>query len=187
MTEHHAGMQRVIAVIGTAGRDKQFPMDISHWEFICRAVRFYVRPGDHLVSGGAAWADHAAVWAFNEGLSASLTLHLPAPFEASFSGGNGTSGGAANHYHRQFSQAIRRDTLADIQEAILGGAQFTYQPESNGYAAMYARNRLVAEQCTHVLAFTFGKGAEPADGGTKATWDMAGPKKKRRHVSLKPP
>lgn len=52
---------------------------------------------------------------------------------------------------------------------------------------MFARNRLVAEQCTHVLAFTFGMGAEPADGGTKATWDMAGPGKMRRHVSLKPP
>lgn len=180
-------MQRVIAIIGTAGRDRRFPMDISHWEYMCRVVRFYVRPGDHLVSGGAAWADHAAVWAFNEGLSARLTLHLPAPFESVFSGGKGTSGGAANHYHGQFSRAIRRDTLADIQEAILVGAQCTNQPESNGYAAMFARNRLVAEQCTHVLAFTFGKGAEPADGGTKATWDMAGPKKKRRHVSLMSP
>ncbi|EMN3634463.1 hypothetical protein R3Q56_006701 [Pseudomonas aeruginosa] len=177
-------MQRTIAIIGTAGRDKQFPIDLSHWEYMCRVAGFFLRSGDHLVSGGAAWADHVAVWAFTNGLSADLTLHLPAPFEGSFMGAAGTSGAAANHYHRQFSRAVGRDTLKEIQAALQGGTQFSVQPESKGYAAMFARNKLVAEQCTHVLAFTFGTGDEPADGGTKATWDMAGPHKKRRHVSL---
>lgn len=177
-------MQRTIAIIGTAGRDKQFPMDISHWDFMCRVARFFLRPGDHLVSGGAAWADHVAVWAFSNGLCADLTLHLPAPFSSVFGGGSGTSGGASNHYHWQFSHAIGRDTLMDIQEAIECGAEFSTQPVSKGYGAMFARNRLVAEECTHVLAFTFGAGDKPADGGTKDTWDMAGPHKKRKHVSL---
>lgn len=177
-------MQRSIAIIGTAGRDKRFPMDQSHWEFMCRVAGFFLRPGDHIVSGGAAWADHVAIWAYNNGLCAGLTLHLPAPFETTFNGGSGTSGGTANHYHRQFGRTINRDTFLDIQDALQGGAQFTEQPESKGYAAMFARNKLVADQCTHMLAFTFGTGDVPADGGTKATWDMAGPQKKRKHVSL---
>lgn len=177
-------MQRVVAVIGTAGRDKQFPLELAHWEYMCRVVRFFVRPTDHLVSGGAAWADHAAVWAFGEGLVAGLTLHLPSPFDQAFVGAKGTSGGVANYYHKQFGRVIRRDTLRDIRQVLDQGARHTTQPEGKGFAAMFARNGLVAEQCTHVLAFTFGQGDEPADGGTKATWDMAGPQRKRKHISL---
>lgn len=177
-------MRRVIAVIGTAGRDKQFPMDLSHWKYMCNVLRFLVGPEDHLVSGGAAWADHAAVWAYMEGLCEDLTLHLPAPFDGVFHGGYGTSGGAANYYHEKFSQAIGQNTRGQIYEALSGGAQCTGQPVAQGYGAMFTRNKLVADQCTHLLAFTFGDGDTPADGGTKATWDMAGPTKKRRHISL---
>lgn len=177
-------MRRVIAVIGTAGRDKQHPMDLSHWEYMCNVMRFLVGPEDHLVSGGAAWADHAAVWAYNEGLCEGLTIHLPAPFDGAFHGEYGTSGGTANYYHDRFSRAIGQDSLAQLYAALSGGAGYSAQPVSKGYSAMFARNKLVADQCTHMLAFTFGEGDTPTDGGTKATWDMAGPSKKRRHVSL---
>lgn len=177
-------MSRVIAVIGTAGRDKQFPMETRHWEYMCAVLRFLVKPGDHLVSGGAAWADHAAVWAYISGLCDDLTLHLPAPFDGAFHGAKGTSGGAANYYHQRFSHALGQDTRAQLYLALTGGANYTAQPVSQGYSAMFTRNRLVADQCTHMLAFTFGTGDTPVDGGTKATWDMAGPGKKRRHISL---
>ena len=177
-------MRRNIAIIGTAGRDKKFPMTLRHWDFMCQVIANEVKPEDHLISGGAAWADHVAVWTYINGLCDDLTLHLPAPIEAGiFAGGYGTSGGAARYYHERFSALLGHNTTREILEAIEGGAAFTEQPVAMGYAAMTNRNRLVAEQCDHMIAFTFGAGSVPADGGTQITWNMAA-HAERVHVSL---
>lgn len=176
---------RTIAIIGTAGRDKQHPMNRKHWEYMCHQVSEHIRFEDHLVSGGAAWADHVAVWAYRNGLCDNLTLHLPAPFNGqAYAGGYGTSGGAANYYHGLFSRMLGIDSLWEIQDALRGGAQCTHQPEARGYAAMANRNRLVAEQSDTMLAFTFGSGPVPADGGTRITWDMARPGTQKQHFTL---
>ena len=45
------------------------------------------------------------------------------------------------------------------------------------------RNKLVAAECDHLIAFTLGRGNVPADGGTKMTWDMAA-HAERMHLSL---
>lgn len=102
----------------------------------------------------------------------------------SFDGEFGTSGGAANYYHSTFSKTIGRKTMVEIQSAIDKGATVTTQPTAAGYAAMSKRNKLVADQCDHMIAFTFGMGDIPTDGGTKMTWDMAGASKNRQHVPL---
>lgn len=177
-------MSRAIAIIGTAGRDKDIKMSMKHWEQMCKVVHEEVEPTDTLVSGGAAWADHVAVWAYLNGYCKDLILHLPAPFmHNGYIGGYGTSGGAANYYHGLFTQRLGVHTMGHITLAIRKGAKVTEQPAAHGYSAMANRNKLVANDCTHMIAFTFGEGSEPADGGTKITWDMA-KDKQRVHVTL---
>lgn len=180
-------MGRKIAIIGTAGRDKNYPLSAKHWDFMCNMVRDEVEPDDHLISGGAAWADHVAVWAFRMGLVHSLSLHLPARlWHGKYEGDFGTSGGAANYYHEKFSFAMGGssfDTLAQIEDCIKRGVPFTAQPTAKGYEAMSERNKLVAAECDHLMAFTLGQGNVPADGGTKMTWDMAA-HAERIHFSL---
>lgn len=177
--------QRTIAVIGTAGRDKSIKMWMKHWDFMYQTLLSEVRPDDHLVSGGAAWADHTAVIAYLDSHVKHLTLHLPAPFNGSkyFQGEFGTSGAACNYYHGLFSHAVNDDTISQLHEAIAKGATVTTQPVRRGYKAMADRNALVARDCTHMLAFTFGNGDIPTDGGTKITWDMA-VNKQRVHVPI---
>lgn len=178
-------MSRIIAVIGTAGRDKAITMCAEHWNFMANTLAGELKPDDVLVSGGAAWADHVAVWAYLNDLCSGLILHLPAPFMANhFDGGWGTSGGACNYYHQKFDYAMGFHSRGHITSAIEKGAVVTSQPLANGYGAMATRNKLVANDCTHMIAFTFGEGDVPADGGTKITWDMAA-NKQRIHVPIK--
>ncbi len=178
-------MGRIIAVIGTAGRDKTITMTSKHWDFMCQTLADELQPGDKLVSGGAAWADHVAIWAFGTDLVKELTLHLPAPIvNGIFTGEYGTSGNACNYYHERFSRTMGFDSRDHIMQAINHNkVNVTSQPVKQGYAAMAARNALVANDCTHMVAFTFGQGDEPTDGGTKITWNMAA-NKQRAHVSL---
>jgi hypothetical protein len=175
---------RVIAVIGTAGRNKADPLTSLLWEGMTQHLCGGLLPNDKLVSGGAAWADHIAVHAFINGYCNELTLHLPAPFvNGQFEGAYGTSGGAANYYHKLFSKVVGEDTLGQITCAINMGAHVTYEPVANGYGAMARRNAKVATDCSHMLAYTFGAGDVPADGGTLMTWNMAAGKK-RKHIPL---
>lgn len=178
-------MGRVIAIIGTAGRDKHIQMSPKHWDFMCSTLADELKPDDVLVSGGAAWADHVAVWAYGTELVKELHLYLPAPFiNGKFVGEYGTSGNACNFYHEKFSRVMGFDSLGHLNQALLHNTvSFTTQREAGGYGAMFARNKLIAEQCTHMVAFTFGEGDVPADGGTKMTWDMAG-HAQRCHVPL---
>lgn len=177
-------MSRVIAIIGTAGRDKSIPMDIRHWDWMCKVLASDLKPEDVLVSGGAAWADHVAVWAYLNGLCKDLILHLPSVYrQGEFQGAYGTSGATCTYYHNKFRKTVGINSLQQINAAIEKGATVTQQPIAMGYGAMANRNKLVARDCDHMLAFTFGEGDIPADGGTKMTWDMAAGKE-RLHVSI---
>lgn len=176
-----------IAIIGTAGRDHNKPMTTGLWEWMLHDVSQRVGSGDHLVSGGAAWADHLAVIMFLSKKVKGLTLHLPAPisvFESpKFDGPPKSSGSAANFYHQKFSRVIGWDSIADIVlAASYDNCNGDYMPVSSGYAAMFARNRKVADVADLLIAYTFGGGDVPADGGTKNTWDLC--KGHRIHVSL---
>lgn len=169
-------MSRVLAVIGTAGRDKTKVMDKPLWLTLCDDVLARLKEGDTLVSGGAAWADHLAVYAFLHSRCNGLRLYLPAPLVQLVNGwrfqgiGPRSSGGAANYYHDRFSRAIGEDTLAQIADAQKLGAEVNPESASAGFKSMFARNRKIAQACNAVLAYTFNSGDEPADGGTLDTW-----------------
>lgn len=181
--------QERYAIIGTAGRDKTKPMTPEHYKFMVVDAKRYIPKGAHVVSGGAAWADHVAVTLFLFGWASAITLHLPAPFiDGKFlDSGFKSAGGAANYYHRQFSQVIDRDTLGQIASIIRlweagdPRVNITYEAASPGIGGMFARNSKVA-QCENMLAYTFGVGAQPADGGTLDTWNKC--QGKKTHISL---
>jgi len=173
-----------IAVIGTAGRDKTKPMDLKLWHWMLDAARSLIEPGSHLVSGGAAWADHIAVELYRTGYASKLTLHLPAPLNGKFLGPHRSAASAANYYHELFSKVVGRNTIEDI-EAVCAtdNCTGTFEPAAEGYSAMFARNSKVASTATGgMVAFTFGPGKEPQDGGTLNTWlKCSAP---RIHISL---
>lgn len=174
----------MLAIIGTAGRSNQELLTRDLWNRMVEDVVPRVTPNTHVVSGGAAWADHLAVLLLIEGLIARLTLHLPAPFDGhGFAGPPRSAASAANYYHERFSNVIGFDTLEDINLVLLDSrVTFTEEPFAEGYAAMFARNRKVATAARSLIAYTFGQGDQPADGGTKNTWDLC--RGEKTHVSL---
>lgn len=176
---------RKLAIIGTAGRDKARPMTAVLWRAMVADAKSRVRSTDTLISGGAAWADHLAVRLYLDGSVQHLVLHLPAPFDGGqFLGpARQSAGSAANYYHSLFLSNAGVDGLGDIARAIAKGATVTEQPPAEGYAAMFARNALVAGEATAMLAYTFGEGDSPADGGTLNTWNGA-QHMERCHVAL---
>lgn len=169
--EEAKGQERTIAIIGTAGRS-QVPT-LQEWNNMLRDAESKVKPNDTLISGGAAFADHVAVKLFLEGKVKGLKLRLPAKIENNrFVGKYGTAGGTANYYHDKFSKVIGTDTITEIQQAIDKGAEVTYETELSN-KAMFIRNEKVANESDSMIAYTYGEDNEPADGGTKDTWNKA--------------
>ena len=183
-----------VAIIGTAGRDKslatQALLNRYLWEALFVDAKNRLPGHAHLISGGAAWADHLAVRLFGEYEHASLMLHLPAPFDADdeqfFEGGHGTSGGAANWYHRAFSEKAEINSFAQLADVIgMDACYVTHEPVASGYAAMGRRNQRIADSLMavspdrdtesrtvrHLFAYTFGRSTSPDRGGTRDTWD----------------
>lgn len=177
-------VHRCIAVIGTAGRDKERVMDASLWRRMTEDLSHRINPADVLISGGAAWADHLAVHAYLHGWCSKLYLFLPAPFQGGhFLGGFPSSGNTANYYHKKFVQCAQVDGLKQIEQAIAKGAIVESEPVSASYAGMFARNKKVAAHATAAIAYTYGIGLTPADGGTLGTWKQIKSDDKI-HVSL---
>lgn len=175
-----------IAIIGTAGRDKTKPMTLRLWLWMVAHAKASIPQDSHLISGGAAWADHLAVQLFLDGHVSHLTLHLPAPMTDKFHGPYKSAASAANYYHQTFSERIGVDTLAQIVQASeMPGCTGSVQPEQAGYGGMFARNAVVAKEAEGILAYTFGGGKEPADGGTLDTWNKCGcDPRHKMHVTL---
>ena len=171
-----------IAIIGTAGRDKAMPMTLGLWKWMLAHAINNVPEHSHVVSGGAAWADHLAVMLFLIGHADRLTMHLPAPLDKQFIGPYKSAASAVNYYHQRFSNVIGEDSLAQIVLATSkDNCDGSYEPIAEGYAAMFTRNAKVAK-ADEMFAYAFGTGLAPNDGGTKNTWDMC--TGKRIYVSL---
>jgi len=163
-----------IAIIGTAGRDKTKPMSRTlYGKMFEKIKRFY--SANHLkekevtwVSGGAAWADHLAVtaWKYYGG---KLRLHLPADLtEEGFAGTK--DGGIANYYHGLFGVQMNGDPTSTLKS--LHALKQEPKVEMFVYKGFFARNREVAKDCDFAIAFTWGEGDAPRDGGTLHTWRM---------------
>ena len=76
-----------VAIIGTAGRDKQAPLSRELFGKMCRVAQkiindvWKLEPATVcLVSGGAAWVDHVAVSLYLQNHYPELELNLPCEF-----------------------------------------------------------------------------------------------------------
>ena len=128
--------------------------------------------------------DHIAVGLFLTQEVPSLTLHLPTELQMLSkpqfvdSGSNDwrqNPGRTANKLHTKFSDKIKEDSLDHLKTAITVGATvFTHE-------GFYARNSFVAES-DYLLAFTWGSGDVPKEGGTMDTWSKC--KGRKYHVPL---
>ncbi|MHB1955641.1 MAG: hypothetical protein ACYCOU_18045 [Sulfobacillus sp.] len=162
-------MATTYGIIGTAGR-KHFIdwlnqevfdyMYSSAAEFIGKKVS-----GEwsrvHLVSGGAAWADHVAVRLFLSHPDAKLSLFIPAAWK------NGKfESKTANWYHELFEKKTGIHSLAEIEECRVKGAVL------KNYDGFRARDLKIGTKSEWLLAFTFDE-KEPMTGGTGYTWKNA--------------
>lgn len=131
-----------------------------------------------LVSGGAAFADHAAVALFLRGGWAGLELHLPCAFRGAFA--RGATGERAQALHRAFSDIVHTDSIAELQIALDRGARVHVH---NG--GFLARNGAIASTCDALLAYTFEHGDAPAhNSGSGDTWRKC--RARKFHMSLAP-
>ncbi len=159
-----------LGIIGTAGRGSDAAkLTTAHFRMMTVVAQTVAETlgAKHLISGGAAWADASAVTLYLDRAVDQLTLHLPCEFVADpdphFVEGRGQydPGRSANRYHR----AAKLPGLYDIHAAMSRGAEIHVNP-----GGFKARNTDVAYEVDTLLAFTFGEGATPADGGTLDTW-----------------
>lgn len=173
-----------VSIIGSSGRHGEFKDGQLFPKIVAKAYKIITEEFKltefRLVSGGAAWCDHAAVVLFLEGKSDQLHLHTPALFKGASKGFDTTSqaGKTTNRLHRSFSQQTGRDSFADIEAAFRKrGCKCTYYEDG-----FLARNKVVA-QSDYLIAFSWSKGNEPEEGGTKDTWKKC-TNGKKVHVSL---
>jgi hypothetical protein len=177
-----------IGIIGTAGRHEDGKrLDAKSYTRMQDTLHEIITDAgglgntDFVVSGGAAWADHLAVWMACEH-NARLSLHFPCVFVP----GSGTinrpgyrdnglrgiknPGRTANYYHYMFGKKVFGDldgSLNQIQEALKKTT--TISTVSGGF---FARNRLVAGESTLLIVFTFGDGPRVKDGGSANTSEI---------------
>lgn len=166
---------RIVAVIGTAGRAFKNTPYLTHqlWMAMCDDLQSKVQPGDAFVSGGAAWSDHLAVHAFLQGWVTDLRLYFPAPFDRlQFQGPFKSSASTANWYHKLFRERTGVNSLEQLKQALDKGAFMSFEDSKEGHAGMFIRNTKVANVATAAVAYTFGAGSKPDDGGTLDTWEQ---------------
>jgi hypothetical protein len=162
-----------IAIIGSAGRgddaEKLQPFMFSN--MVAEAERAAVKIANGrqwcAVSGGAAWADHAAVALFRGGIAHALRLELPAqltPHGFLETTGQGSPAWLSNKLHRAFSDRVGIDSISELNDAAWRASS------SVGWHDGFAvRNRAVAGIADHCIAMTFGQGAQLKRGGTSQT------------------
>ena len=155
-------MGKSIGIIGTAGRkDDAAKLTKELWGLGAMQVGDLLSSDegiDTAISGGAAWADHIAVYAYLEGMVSSLTLHLPCQWDSvknQFADSGvfdswKNPGGTANYCHREFSLKYKKDSLLEISWAIQKGAKVVV---TEGFLN---RNTKVANESDILLALTFG-------------------------------
>ena len=114
-----------------------------------------------------------AVRLYLEGVVKQLILYLPYSFDH-----GSYSDNYLNGLHRNFSSKCNINSLAELQAAIEAGAEVVY---GNGY---HARNTLIAQHCSALVAFTFCDDVTPKPGGTLDTWNKVPVGVPKLHVPL---
>ena len=85
-------------------------------------------------------------------------------------------GRTANKLHKKFSEKINQNTMEHLKNAAMVGATVCI------HEGFHARNSFVAES-DYLIAFTWGSGNAPKEGGTMDTWEKFKSKNKY-HVPL---
>lgn len=163
-----------IGIIGTAGRKEDGAKiskklyEAAYHDALSRIEDLLDADDDLiLISGGAAFADHIAVSLYLAGYANELWLFLPAEFKdnAFVEKGYRSPGSISNYYHRKFSKVMDGNSLEGLGAAIERGAKV--YANDKGF---HDRNRKVAKSVDYLIAYTFGSGSEPKDGGTAHTY-----------------
>lgn len=175
-------MEITYAIVGTAGRKEDGKALTRHHfnamyaiaEGLLQQINESNYPITHLVSGGAAWADHVAVRLFLDKKVPNLRLFLPDLWDNGSYHDTGDKdpyrnpGGTANYYHGLFQKKTGINSLSDIQIAQAHGAHLVDRNRHGKMLGFHARNALVAKS-DFILACTFGDGHMLKDGGTADT------------------
>ena len=199
----------LLAIIGTAGRGNDAArLDAATYRAMlaetCRTAEGWGM--DSAVSGMAPWADHLAVRAYLDGALSRLVLFAPAKWDGrtfvSDRKVRHNPGQRLNELHAGFSGRAGFDSLGEIRDAVLKGAEISVFPGFD------RRNLEVAAAATRMLAFTYGSGEATSDcmphdpgfsdageaglkdgsgrgaTGTAGTWRNAWRCEAKRHVNL---
>jgi hypothetical protein len=178
----------IISIIGSAGRGEDAKsMSATRYSAMVTLVESMIEQAGYdwtdieLRSGGAAWCDHIAITLFLKH-KCKLSLFLPCDWKGDHYNDNGSAdwrvnpGRTSNYYHKQFSDKMGYDTLAQIEDARLRGA--ILDVSGKGF---HNRNRMVAK-CDVMIAFSNSITDQPTDGGTNHTWKLC--KANKIHISL---
>lgn len=173
-----------IAIIGTAGRKRDLTLDNYNnmYKWLVNHLSKYDKKDLHLISGGAAWADHLAVRYYLDNPDIKLTLYLPTEWDKEKKNYIQTTntycaGRSSNNYHNKFNKITKINSFEQINTAINLGAIVDISKNN-----FFVRNDKIAKNCDILIAFTFDKD-EPTDGGSKYTWNKAS-NKNRIHVCI---
>jgi len=169
-----------LAIIGTAGRsvDEKKLIGPIHFEFATRSVLTYIMenlgldPFDViLVSGGSAWMDHVAVNLYLSGGFGGLHLYLPSKFDPKQKKFVNThEGRTLNELHTEFTNKMGSiNSFDDLTKVASRGPKYNIRVEIK--RGFLQRNTLIAQNCDHLLAFSFAPDSNSIAGGTKNTWD----------------
>lgn len=186
-----------IGIIGTAARSNKQKFNKAIWDKMCqqylREVEALALQSDqeiHLISGGAAWSDHVAVWAYLNGHCDNLTLYLPSLFdidknrfyqERSY---ERSAANVMNYHHKNFSQTIGENSLEQIRLAMDKGAKCFQEGYRVSLSGLFVRNDKIAQNSKDVMfAYSQDKEDEPSSSGTLYTWNKSiAPYKKVIHI-----
>jgi hypothetical protein len=137
-----------------------------------------------VVSGGAAWSDHIALTVWEES-GCHLELHFAAPWDADNKcyaerekNSKYCPGRTGNYYHERFSRRMAQQGDEQNLWSELNSLEHlhyaTQHPDCTIVVTKGFKNRNTkVAKVDRVIAFTFGRGEIPKDGGTKDTWDKA--------------
>jgi len=117
--------------------------------------------------------DHVAVGLFLVDEVGGLTLHLPTRlctesiipqfYDSGLKDWKTNPGRTANKLHKEFSKKLNEETLQQLKIAETVGAKLLV------HSGFHERNSHVATS-DYLLAFTWGSGDVPMEGGTMDTW-----------------
>lgn len=167
----------IMGVIGTAGRGGLHKLfSANRMDKMVAVVKDLATKNKvtGLISGGAAFSDHVAVIVALE-LNLPIELALPTKYnldtgwflDSGVRDFKTNPGGTANYYHRLMEEVTGgKYNSKQIGEAYAKGLATLY-----AYNGFFARNSVVAAKANILVAFTFSDDNNPADGGTKDTWD----------------